>query len=89
VLTTSWVLNYLGTDGQRAFLNAADELGGRADLSLITYEAPNLTPGLDWPEQLVGEELSVLRLFRWRDGKRSDTALAKGHPHGYWLTWLG
>jgi hypothetical protein len=88
VITTSWVLNYLGADGQRSFLTRVAELGAHGDLSLILYEAPNLTPGLEWPTALAAEDLSVLRVFGWRDGHRSDTVLAKGHPHGYWLTWL-
>jgi hypothetical protein len=74
--------------GQRRFLKAMDEIGRHRELSLISYEAPNLTPGLDWPASLAAEDLSVLRLFSWRDGRRTDTVLAKGHPHGYWLTWL-
>jgi len=89
ILTTSWVLNYLGEDGQRRFLKVVDELGRRRDLSLVSYEAPNLTPGLEWPQELAQEDLSVLRLIRWRNGRRVDTVLAKGHPHGYWLAWLG
>jgi len=88
VLTTSWVLNYLGEAGQRQFMQAADELGCSRDMSLVCYEAPNLTPGLDWPQDQAAEDLSVLRLFTWRDRRRSDAVLAKGHPHGYWLTWL-
>lgn len=88
VVTTSWVLNYLGEQGQRRFLNAMDGIGRHRDLNLISYEAPNLTPGLDWPVDLAAADLSVLRIFSWRDGRRTDTVVAKGHPHGYWLTWL-
>ncbi|MBU3977217.1 DUF2332 domain-containing protein [Propionicimonas sp.] len=88
VVTTSWVLNYLGEEGQRRFMKAMDALGRHRELSLVCYEAPNLTPGLDWPTEVAETDLSVLRLFSWRDGRRTDEVIAKGHPHGYWLTWL-
>lgn len=88
VVTTSWVLNYLGEDGQRAFSAMIDDLGRDRDLSVVNYEEPDLTPGLDWPAELATESLSVLRVLRWRDGERSVEYLAKGHPHGYWFSWL-
>jgi hypothetical protein len=88
VLTTSWVLNYLGEAGQRAFLAVADAIGASRDVSLVSFEAPNLTPGLGWPAEFANQDLSVLRVFRWRDGRRSDEIVAMGHPHGYWLSWV-
>jgi hypothetical protein len=88
VVTTSWVLNYLGEDGQRAFSAMIDHLGRARDLTLVNYEEPDLTPGLDWPAELAAESLSVLRVVRWRDGQRRVEHLAAGHPHGYWFSWL-
>lgn len=88
VVTTSWVMNYLGTAGQRNFDQTMNTAGGQGELSWVLYESPKMTPGLGWPAGLAAESLSVLRLVRWRDGKRSDSYLAKGHPHGYWLTGL-
>lgn len=70
VVTTSWVLNYLGADGQRAFGAMVDHLGQARDLTLVNYEEPDLTPGLDWPAELAAESLSVLRVVRWRRGER-------------------
>ncbi len=88
VVTTSWVLNYLGADGQRAFCAMIDHLGRASDLTLVNYEEPDLTPGLDWPAELAAESLSVLRVVRWRGGERRVEYLAAGHPHGYWFSWL-
>lgn len=88
VVTTSWVLNYLGEERQRAFAAMIDECGRATDLTLVSYEEPDLTPGLDWPQELATESLSVLRVLRWRAGHRRVEYLAKGHPHGYWFSWL-
>ena len=87
VLTTSWVLNYLGPEGQQAFLRAAEAIGAQRDLSLVSYEEPDLTPGLGWPQALSTSELSVLRITRWRSARRTDQVVLAGHPHGYWIQW--
>jgi hypothetical protein len=88
VVTTSWVLNYLGPQGQSAFASALSATGAVRDLSWVMYESPEVTPGLDWPQSVAAESLSVLRVVRWRKGQRQESLLATGHPHGYWLTWL-
>ncbi len=87
VVTTSWVLNYLGPRGQAAFERAVGAVGAQRDLSLVSYEQPDLTPGLGWPSGVASWQLSVLRIVRWRSGRRTDDVVLAGHPHGYWIQW--
>lgn len=87
VVTTSWVLNYLSTDGQAAFLRELDRIGRDRDLSWVSLESPGAATALEWPADLAGVDVSVLRLVRWRSGVRSDAVLATANPHGHWLSW--
>ncbi len=84
VVTTSWILNYLPEDGQRAFVAQLDEVGSRRDLSWVVAEAPAQTPGLPIPGD---EEITVISLVTWRSGERVVCRLAITHPHGSWLNW--
>lgn len=88
VITTSWVLNYLGPQGQADFEHVVERIGAERDLSVVSYEEPDLTPGLEWPRELASSRLSLLRIARWRRGRRADEVLLAGHPHGYWVQWL-
>ncbi|MBI4882877.1 MAG: DUF2332 domain-containing protein [Actinobacteria bacterium] len=86
LVTTSWVLNYLGESGQRAFVAAVDEVGARCDLSWVVAESPAQTPGLPIPGA-PDEEITVLSLVTWRRGRRVVRRLATAHPHGAWMNW--
>jgi hypothetical protein len=88
VITTSWVLAYLEPDSRTAFMDELDALGAQRDLSWISLEDPSATPGLRWPAEFADGTLTVLRLVRWRGGRRREDFLAECHPHGYWLRWL-
>jgi hypothetical protein len=88
VVTNSWVLAYLDQTSRSAFLDVLEALGARRDLSWVSVEEPSAAPGLRWPASLDGTSLSVLRLVRWRSGRRREEFLAQCHPHGYWLRWL-
>lgn len=85
-VTTSWVLNYLPIEGQRAFVAELDSVGSHRDLSWIVAEAPAQTPGLPIPSK-GDEEITVLSLVTWRDGRRTVRRLATTHPHGSWINW--
>jgi hypothetical protein len=84
VVTTSWILNYLPVEGQRAFVAALDDVGSRRDLSWVVAESPAQTPGLPIPGD---EEITVVSLVTWRGAKRVVRRLATTHPHGSWLNW--
>ena len=84
VVTTSWILNYLPENGQRAFVAELDEVGSRRDLSWVVAEAPAQTPGLPIPGD---EEITVISLVTWRTGQRVVRRLGIAHPHGSWLNW--
>lgn len=86
LVTTSWILNYLPEDGQRAFVAELDNVGSRRDLSWVVAESPGQTPGLPIPTA-GGEEITVISLVTWRDGARGIRRFATAHPHGSWLKW--
>ncbi len=85
VLTTSWVLNYLPSDRQTAFIDAVDSLGRNRDLDVVVMESPQVTPGLDLdtPDRVAAA--TVLTRLRWRDGNRSVDHLATVQSHAWWI----
>ena len=90
VVTNSWVLNYLDTDSQRAYLETLDRIGEDRDLSWVYAEAPALVPGIATSHLgggLSDEQITVLTMVRWRDGERHVRRLGTAHPHGTWLHW--
>ncbi|HEX2705169.1 MAG TPA: DUF2332 family protein, partial [Candidatus Lustribacter sp.] len=87
VLTTTWVLNYLGPAGQAGFVAELDRVGAELDLSWVIAESPAQSPALPVPTTATPEELTVLSLVRWRDGARTVERLGTTHPHGFWLHW--
>lgn len=88
VVTTSWVLCYLAAERQRSWLAELERVGSGMDISWIWAEAPDQVGVLPVPVELVASNSTVLGVTTWRDGLRSDRALARCHPHGYWLDWL-
>lgn len=88
LITTSWVLSYLGPDERARFVATLDRIGSERDLSWVCAEAPSYAPGLPCPSDLVDSPLTLLSVHRWRSGRRHDDYLASCHQHGYWLTWL-
>jgi hypothetical protein len=87
VVTNSWVLNYLPDDARLDYVATLDQLGTERDLSWIIAEAPAQTSGLPVPTTDPPEEITVISLIRWRDGRRSVQRLGTTHPHGYWVRW--
>lgn len=86
VVTTSWVLNYLSPNAREAFVAELDRLGSMFDLSWVIAESPRETPEL--PVPTTGEEdITVLSLVTWREGRRAVRRLATVHPHGDWINW--
>lgn len=88
VITTSWMLCYLERERQREFVTVLDALGAEHDLDWVWVESPVVVPVLPVPAELVGSDVTVLGYSSWRGGRRTNRALARCHPHGYWLTWL-
>lgn len=99
VVTNTWVLNYLATEEQRAYVAALEGIGAERDLSWVMAESPYLTPGLPWPTGVSSRDdptgadatndgvQTHLVLTRWRGGERSVEPLGTCHPHGFWLHW--
>ena len=87
VVVTSWVMSYLTAERQQGFVDLLDALARDDDISWVSLESPLSTPGLPIPARHPGEDLTVLAVTRWRQGRRSVNRLATCHPHGYWMHW--
>ena len=87
VVTNSWVLNYLPVDVQHRYVDELDRIGAACDLSWVVAESPAQTTGLPVPTTDPPEDITVVTLVRWRDGRRTVHRLGTTHPHGYWLHW--
>jgi len=88
VVTTTWMLCYLDAGAQREFAAVLAGIGAERDLDWVWAESPSVVEVLPLPDALVGSDATLLGYSSWRDGRRTDRALAQCHPHGYWLTWL-
>ncbi|CAL8973350.1 hypothetical protein PROP_01148 [Propionicimonas sp. T2.31MG-18] len=88
VVTTSWALCYLDAAAQSAWVDELDSHGEASELSWVWVESPHQVPVLPVEGDLVGSDATVLGTTTWRDGVRTDRALARCHPHGYWLSWF-
>lgn len=85
VLVTSWVLNYLPDARQRAFVRTVEDLGTERDLTLVSLESARRTARLPWPASVAGLDVTIVGVFRWRDGRLEAAAPATAHPHGWWM----
>lgn len=88
VVTTSWVLCYLGAPQQREFPAELGRLAAGRDLAWIWAEAPERVVSLPVTAELATSPDTILGISWWRAGSRTDLVLARCHPHGYWLEWL-
>jgi hypothetical protein len=93
VVTATWALAYLSSDGRRAVADAVDRAGTRRDITLLSAEAANVTPWIPpVTAQVEGTDgadgtPTVLGARRWAGGTRTDRSLAVTHPHGRWMAW--
>lgn len=70
-----------------------ERLGAERDLARLAFEAPFLEPFVTLARSVPGsepdEEIFLLGLSTWSRGVRRDELLARAHPHGAWIDWLG
>jgi hypothetical protein len=94
VITSTWALAYIPTDGRQRILDGLDALGATRDLMYVTLEEPRFTPWIPWPASEVaplddGDGTPTgLGLRVWRNGGCDTRPLALCHPHGRWIHWL-
>ena len=87
IVTNSWVLNYLSSEGRVAYLAELERIGAERDVSWVYAEAPAHIPELPNSPDPKGEHRTVLSMVRWRGGERLVDHLATVHPHGFWMQW--
>ena len=86
VVTTSWVMNYLTPAERVEFLAQLDAFGAETDMSWVIAESPQETPELPVAGN-ESEDITVISLVTWRNGRRKSVRLATAHPHGDWINW--
>lgn len=90
VVTTTWVMNYLGADERSDFVAAMDRVATGQDCSWVYAESPALCPELPgMPAGQGPDRPTAVVVVRWRDGRRSAQHVADAHPHGAWMHWIG
>jgi hypothetical protein len=89
----SAALAYLGADARAAVAAALAAVGRARDLAVVSLEGPFVPP---FPAMSAAaspsepaEEHFLLGVTVWQAGTRRDALLARAHPHGAWLQWLG
>lgn len=94
VITSTWALAYIPTDGRQRLLDQIDAIGASRDLALVTLEEPRFTPWVpavpaDLPTSGEGDGTPTgLGVRAWRDGGCATRSLALCHPHGRWIHWI-
>lgn len=91
VVTWSWFLTYLHGPRRGELDTLLDRVGRSRPLTLISAEASGthhafVDPGLEGDDP--SEFRTIVGVSRWRDGRRSDEIVARGHAHLTWLDWL-
>jgi hypothetical protein len=89
----STALAYVGEQARSSIEDDLDHIGAERDLARICFEGAFVEPfatmerelGVDAPDE-VG---CLLGLTVWLGGRREDELLARAHPHGTWVEWLG
>lgn len=89
----SAALAYLGAEARDAVAVTLAEFGRERDLVVVSLEGPFVPPfpalSADATLPAPAEEHFLLGATRWQGGTRRDVLLARAHPHGAWLQWLG
>jgi hypothetical protein len=89
----SAALAYLGAEARETVAATLAAVGCARDLVVLSLEGPFVAPfpvlSAAASEPAPAEEHFLLGATVWRSGVRHDALLARAHPHGAWLQWLG
>jgi hypothetical protein len=89
----SAALAYLGAEAREAIATTLAGVGDERDLAVLSFEGPFVPPfpGLSAATSVPAptEDHFLLGATVWRSSRRRDRLLARAHPHGVWLEWLG
>ena len=95
VVLSSFVLMYFDPDARQRHIEQMRELARQRGLVWLSAEGPGLVigdgappPPLQGVEGLTDAELAQGALW-WAFDRDGDRCLARSHPHGRWLQWLG
>ncbi|MEO8155245.1 MAG: DUF2332 domain-containing protein [Rhizobacter sp.] len=94
VLLNSWVLTYFDPASLQRHIDTVTALVRERGLMWLSAEGPELvigpvTPPLPFEEGLQARRGSLWTLCRRQGGEQRFELLARSHPHGQWMEWLG
>lgn len=92
VVLSSWAITYLERSRRQELDQAVSALSADRRMTWLTVEAPGVVPSIEAPvvaDDASAEDrfASVLGCTSVVDGRRTDTRLARCHPHLTWLEW--
>lgn len=87
-LFNSWMMGWMAADDRERLTELVTACGARRTIWWLTYEQANKVPGLAPPADVDVRE-SLLGLQRCTSNGVESQVLARVHPHGVWLDWLG
>jgi hypothetical protein len=89
----SAALAYLGAGAREAIAATLAVVGRDRDLAVLSFEGPFVPPfpalSATTAARVPAEDHFLLGATMWRGRQRQDRLLARAHPHGAWLEWLG
>jgi hypothetical protein len=86
----TWVAHYLDNDELGALREMIETAAKHRDLTWIAAEPPRTLHelGVDVEDERSADA-TVLSMSRFVSGKRTDKVIARMHPHGKWMEWIG
>jgi hypothetical protein len=89
----SAALAYLDAEARETIAATLAAVGRDRDLAVLSFEGPFVPPfpalSAATAAPAPTEDHFLLGATVWRGRRRDDRLLARAHPHGAWLEWLG
>jgi hypothetical protein len=90
----SMVMTYFPREYRAHFIEVLRVAALRRPIAWVALEAPRVVPGIVPPALEDGADAErtsamIISLTLLDGARREDRVLARAHPHGAWLEWLG
>ncbi|MEY2468394.1 MAG: hypothetical protein QOF21_1092 [Actinomycetota bacterium] len=89
IVTTTWALAYFPLGDRLRFLRRLDELGATRPVGWVSGEGVGIAPAVPTMGDQRGAPHSMVGLALFDGRSMRVDAIARCHPHGRWLEWLG
>lgn len=89
VVTTTWALSYFSLEARLRFLRRLDEAAASRPLAWVSMEGVGIAPAVPTRGDSRLASHSVVGIATAHGGSFRVDAVARCHPHGSWMEWLG